>query len=148
MAGPAEGAHASGHDDDGTLALRLVSMGIIAVVSLCGCALPAAIHHRHYHGSSKGAASPSPTTTIFSILKVLPSQSVLHNERLVTPHDCFFPRPPTVFRRRHYLGRRVRTLCVECDMPSPVPFNNPPNWPTKTRIHTKAWCTCYRTRTR
>lgn len=80
MAAEATGAavHASGEgDNDGTLALRLVSMGVIAVVSLCGCALPAVIYHRHYHGSSKGPASPSPTTTIFSVLKVRSSsQSV------------------------------------------------------------------------
>jgi hypothetical protein len=77
---------AASDDDDGagrssTLTLRLVSMGVIAFVSLCGCALPAAIYYSHHAraadgsgigaGSSKllGGASPTERLPIFSLLK-------------------------------------------------------------------------------
>lgn len=72
---PAAGHHAAANDDDdSTLTLRLVAMGVIALVSLCGCGLPALVyrwHHRKVGGASpttgRAAAERLP---VFSILKV------------------------------------------------------------------------------
>jgi hypothetical protein len=71
----AAGAEGGGGGGD-TLTLRLVSMAVIALVSLCGCCLPAALYlywHRqgkHDEGSHAQAAAME-RLPIFSLLKVI-----------------------------------------------------------------------------
>lgn len=69
-----QGDSSSGGGGGGTLHLRLLAMGVIALVSLLGCSLPTFIYYMH-HGHGKGpattaGAAPTERLPVFSLLKV------------------------------------------------------------------------------
>jgi len=130
---------AASADDNGgsTLTLRLLSMGVIAVVSLLGCALPAALHYAHHGRTGAKDDKLLARVPIFSLLKARVCARVCACLCLLLP-----VLPPSHVATRVCVRARVRAcLCLllpvlppeTIDLDIDISAHSPLSLPTVTK---------------